>query len=82
MLQKYERGMNRISASKLWEIGEVLGVPPSYFFEGYKEGKPPNAEHDPMAKRETRELVRYYENITDKGIKRGLYELVKAASNR
>lgn len=33
-LQKYERGQNRLSASKLWEFGEVLEVPPSYFFEG------------------------------------------------
>lgn len=33
-LQKYERGQNRLSASKLWEFGEVLEVPPAYFFEG------------------------------------------------
>ena len=33
-VQKYERGANRISASKLFEIARFLGVPPSYFFEG------------------------------------------------
>lgn len=33
-VQKYERGANRISASKLWDIGKVLGVAPAYFFEG------------------------------------------------
>lgn len=33
-VQKYERGANRISASKLFEISRFLGVPPAYFFEG------------------------------------------------
>lgn len=34
-VQKYERGTNRISASKLFEIGRTLKVPVAYFFEGY-----------------------------------------------
>ncbi len=34
-IQKYERGANRVSASMLWEIGQVLGVPTSYFYDGY-----------------------------------------------
>ncbi|GAB5469827.1 MAG: hypothetical protein Kilf2KO_28570 [Rhodospirillales bacterium] len=33
-IQKYERGQNRISASLLWLIGKILGVPVSYFFDG------------------------------------------------
>ena len=33
-LQKYERGVNRISASRLFQISCVLGVGPEYFFEG------------------------------------------------
>lgn len=33
-VQKYERGMNRVSASKLFEIGAALGVPVGWFFEG------------------------------------------------
>lgn len=31
-IQKYERGSNRLSASKLWEFAEVLRVPPEFFF--------------------------------------------------
>jgi transcriptional regulator with XRE-family HTH domain len=31
---KYERGLNRISAGRLFEIGQVLGIPVSWFFEG------------------------------------------------
>lgn len=34
-VQKYERGLNRISASKLYEIAQVLRVPVAYFFDGY-----------------------------------------------
>lgn len=32
-VQKYERGANRISASRLWDIGQILDVPISYFFD-------------------------------------------------
>src|SRR5580658_9157585 len=34
-VQKYERGINRMSASRLFDFGKVLGVPVSYFFEGF-----------------------------------------------
>ena len=34
-IQKYELGANRISASKLYEIGQALSVPVKYFFEGF-----------------------------------------------
>ena len=33
-IQKYERGANRISASKLYELSRILNVPVTYFFEG------------------------------------------------
>ena len=33
-VQKYERGANRVSASKLYEIAKTLQVPVSFFFEG------------------------------------------------
>ncbi len=38
-VQKYERGSNRISASKLFEISKALKAPVPYFFEGYGEGE-------------------------------------------
>ncbi|HEY3694311.1 helix-turn-helix domain-containing protein, partial [Phenylobacterium sp.] len=33
-VQKYERGVNRVSASKLYETAQVLGAPVTHFFEG------------------------------------------------
>jgi transcriptional regulator with XRE-family HTH domain len=38
-VQKYERGSNRISASKLYEIAKALKAPVAYFFEGYGENE-------------------------------------------
>jgi transcriptional regulator with XRE-family HTH domain len=83
-VQKYERGSNRISASRLYEISRVLEVPPSYFFEevmeengpGYSGGGPGSA--DPMTKRETLELVRAYYKISDPKIRQELCSLIKA----
>ena len=34
-IQKYETGMNRVSASRLWDIAEVLEVPVSFFFDTF-----------------------------------------------
>ena len=88
-VQKYERGANRIGASRLHHMSEVLGVPISYFFEDIspsftkKRGKAGLAEaqaeydHDPMAKRETLELVRSYYKIKDPKVRRRIFDLTK-----
>ena len=90
-VQKYERGTNRISASRLYEIGEILDVPISYFFEEagqYSQSSGNNTDEqkaalqagigqDPFTKRETLELVRAYYKINDPAIRRRLYALVK-----
>ena len=49
-VQKYERGSNRISASKLFEIAQVLQVPVAFFFEGYpQEGATTPGQTNPQA---------------------------------
>ncbi len=92
-VQKYENGRNRISASRLFDLSRVLDVPIQFFFDDMptavaaispankkrgKAKKPPSYEPDPMAKRETLELVRAYYKIRDPGIRKRLYELTKA----
>ncbi len=37
-IQKYETGMNRVSASRLWDVADALGVAIPFFFEGLKDG--------------------------------------------
>ena len=88
-VQKYERGVNRIGASRLHQISEVLDVSINYFFEDIspsltkKRGKAALAEaqaeydHDPMAKRETLELVRSYYKIKDPKLRRRIFDLIK-----
>jgi transcriptional regulator with XRE-family HTH domain len=48
-MQKYESGVNRMSANNLYRLGRALGVEPGYFFEGYPG--PPSV----AVKREKRE---------------------------
>jgi transcriptional regulator with XRE-family HTH domain len=74
-LQKYERGMNRISASKLWQIAQVLDVPVQWFFMDYTEGKE-QAESFHM-KRETLELVRNFTSAPPE-VQRRFLSLVKS----
>ncbi len=98
-LQKYEKGTNRISASRLFYLSGMLDVPVEYFFDdmpaavaasspaqgGGKAKKPPSYEPDPMAKRETLELVRAYYKIRDPEIREHLFEMTKtlgAASSK
>lgn len=42
-VQKYERGVNRVSASRLFHLGQILDVPVNYFFEGFNEKTPDRA---------------------------------------
>jgi transcriptional regulator with XRE-family HTH domain len=87
-LQKYERGANRISASRLFNLSQVLGVPVTYFFEDLpppgdmleriESEQMEGDEMDTMARRETLELVRAYYRIIDNGVRKRTFELVKA----
>jgi transcriptional regulator with XRE-family HTH domain len=86
-IQKYERGANRISASRLYALSNVLDVSVPFFFEempaeisgesvpGLVEDKKEGP--DPLAKRETLELVRAYYRIKSPSVRERLFKLVK-----
>lgn len=63
-IQKYEKGTNRISASKLWDIARFFKVDIGYFFDGLTDRQPGMAEegsafdHDFPATRQTIEINR------------------------
>ena len=57
-LQKYESGANRISASRLWQIGEILDVPIAWFFFGLGDDQEDDPAEELRTKRDTLELVR------------------------
>jgi len=82
-VQKYERGVNRIGASRLYEMGKVLQIPISYFFEdfedlGLAESTPYSYQADPVLKRETLELMRAYHQIKNPKERKKVLKLVKA----
>lgn len=78
-IQKYETGMNRVSASRLWEIADVLGVPISFFFDGLS-GAEPEVQADRMGDKEAAELVRSYFAIPE-AQRRRLFDLARVLSD-
>ena len=96
-VQKYERGANRVGASRLFDLSRVLDVPVSFFFDDMSDDTKSQApslllnggleetaaefEHDPLTKRETLELVRAYYRISDPAIRKRVYELAKALAD-
>ena len=80
-IQKYETGMNRVSASRLWDIADSLGVTIAFFFEGLSEaGQAANAGADLMADKEALELVRSYYAIPE-AQRRRLFDLARVLSD-
>ncbi len=91
-VQKYERGVNRIGSSRLYDLARVLDVPVNFFFDDMPKeiasksgaassGPPEGAEaFDPdiVSKRETLELVRAYYKIENPQVRKRLFEMVKA----
>lgn len=78
-IQKYETGMNRVSASRLWDIASTLGVGIDFFFEGLAQNDPAAAA-DPLASKEAMELIRAYYAIPETQRKR-LFELARVLSD-
>ena len=84
-VQKYERGENRVTASRLAETAKVLGVPVWFFFEGLPaEGVPQSTEdqqrNDWLQQSETVDLIRLYYAIPDDSVRREFLAMVKAVA--
>ncbi|HSV29060.1 MAG TPA: helix-turn-helix transcriptional regulator [Candidatus Omnitrophota bacterium] len=92
-VQKYERGANRVGASRLFDLSRALDVPIAFFFDDMPDAvsaaspsavtsgaAPAVAETglDPMARRESLELVRAYYRITDPAVRRRVLDLARA----
>jgi len=96
-IQKYEKAADRVSASRLVDISNVLEVSISYFFNGLPEKvlkqspktkatldkeATENNKDDAMAQRETLTLVRNYCEITDKKERNNVMALCKALAKK
>lgn len=83
-IQKYETGMNRVSASRLWDIARALGVSIDFFFEGLAgeaagEHAGVDMPDDVLSDREALELLRSYYAIPENQ-RRRLFELARVLS--
>jgi transcriptional regulator with XRE-family HTH domain len=97
-IQKYERGIDRISVGRLVHLAHVLEVPITYFFD--ELASPEDAEgrqirdtrlaetgaeglsDDPMSKRETLELVRAYYQIEQPELRKHIFALIRSIASR
>lgn len=91
-IQKYERGANRVSASRLYDLAEILGVDLGYFFSGFNEEAPARVygdgpDHpdyawleddggDIMERPETLRLVQTYYKVRDAATRKGFLKLL------
>jgi transcriptional regulator with XRE-family HTH domain len=85
-VQKYEGGANRVSASRLSAMAEILNVPISYFFGDLR---PDDAElsqaekewREQLQRPETIELIRLYYAIADQRVRRQFLEMTKSVAD-
>ncbi|MGE0626614.1 MAG: helix-turn-helix domain-containing protein [Hyphomicrobiaceae bacterium] len=92
-VQKYEKGINRIGASRLYELAQLLGVGVQYFYEdapltnctndgpGFAEQTSDNYIVDFLNTREGVELNRAFLKISDPKVRRSILEMVRAIAN-
>jgi transcriptional regulator with XRE-family HTH domain len=87
-VQKYEKGTNRIGASRLHQIASILGVPVAFFYEGapggdaadagFAEGGNPAYVSDFMATSEGLALAKAFMKVSDPKVRRRIVDLVEA----
>jgi transcriptional regulator with XRE-family HTH domain len=90
-IQKYEKGTNRVGASRLQAIASILGVPVSFFFEdapgqeaagaGFAEDTPTSFAVEFCSTPEGLQLNRAFFRITDAKVRRRIVDLVKSLSD-
>jgi transcriptional regulator with XRE-family HTH domain len=88
-IQKYEKGINRIGASRLFDLSQVLGVPVQFFYEELAVGSPDRAggfaerpaesyAAEFLGSREGLELNKAFARISDPRVRRSIVDLVRA----
>ena len=93
-IQKYEKGINRIGASRLFDLAQVLGVPVQFFYEeapagesqaampaGFAEKPEENAIVDFLRSRDGLELNKAFVRISDAKARRAIVDLVRSLAN-
>jgi transcriptional regulator with XRE-family HTH domain len=88
-VQKYEKGSNRVSASRLWQIARILGVPVSFFFEqvaaaaqgeGFADADQSQIQ-DMTQSTESLALLRHFTQIVEPGLRRAVVDLARSLAS-
>ena len=83
-VQKYERGTNRVGASRLFDLSRILSVPVQYFFEGLNNQTTPIEKEDDnvihLVKPETIELVEAYYKVKNPQVRRQILSTIRSIS--
>jgi integration host factor subunit beta len=83
-IQKYEKGSNRLSASKLHKLAEVLKVPPHFFFEGLEQGSAfepfPDLSVELHSQSDTLALIEAFQRIRSRQLRRSIVALLAELS--
>ncbi len=78
-VQKYEKGLNRIGSSRLYEFAQILKVPVSYFFEEYEAKLDEEGyKKDNKIEKEIMELAKYFSELNNPIIRRNVINLLKS----
>jgi transcriptional regulator with XRE-family HTH domain len=88
-VQKYEKGVNRIAAGRLFEISSILGVPVSFFYEdvdghrarGFAENGEPPPVMDFLSSGEGLQLSLAFMRIEDPKVRRRILDLVRSLAD-
>src|ERR1700760_4023364 len=91
-IQKYEKGTNRVGASRIQQISEILQVPVSFLFEGgpsggagtqgSEQGASPTYVSDFLATSEGLALTRAFTRISDAKLRRSIVDLAEQIATR
>lgn len=79
-IQKYEQGLNRVSAGRLWEFSRLLDVPVTYFYEGIdrSDGSLETDFEDQLFEPENAEVLENYHKIPDRELKTDFRQFLKS----
>jgi transcriptional regulator with XRE-family HTH domain len=81
-IQKYEKGMNRVSAGRLKQISTLLQVPMAFFYDSDDDKQPsetssPSRLFDLLSRRDTLRLVAAFDRVTSRDMRRSLVQLME-----
>ena len=79
---KYERGLNRVSAARLFQIARVLSVPVSHFFEGLEQDQATATRASSPRERMCLELARNFAQIPNERHQEALSQLARALATQ